>query len=202
MARGATSAPFNRFGPEKHNTLKENKMSQQPTPEFVLGLRAVMLDGFKNEAEVTKKVIAAVPDAKSDYKPDPKARTAKELAWHLANTDIQFLDGIAGLEFKMESPEHKPETSAEVVAWYDEHVKRGVARVEAMSAEQLLTPVNFYGVFNMPSVFYLGFLNNHSIHHRGELATYLRPMGSKVPSIYGGSYDEPFQPPVSEETAA
>jgi uncharacterized damage-inducible protein DinB len=35
-------------------------------------------------------------------------------------------------------------------------------------------------------------LNNHSIHHRGELATYLRPMGSKVPSIYGGSYDEPL----------
>jgi uncharacterized damage-inducible protein DinB len=45
-------------------------------------------------------------------------------------------------------------------------------------------------------------LNNHSIHHRGELATYLRPMGSKVPSIYGGSYDEPFVPTVPEETAA
>lgn len=177
-------------------------MSQQPTPEFVLGLRAVMLDGFKRETEVTKKVIAAVPDAKSDYRPDPNARTAKELAWHIANTDIQFLDGIANLKFNMETPEHKPQTSAEVVAWYDEHVKHGIARVEAMSAEQLLTPVGFFGVFNMPSVFYLGFLNNHSIHHRGELATYLRPMGSKVPSIYGGSYDEPFQAPVPAETAA
>jgi uncharacterized damage-inducible protein DinB len=177
-------------------------MSQQPTPEFVLGLRAYLLEGFKNEAEITKKVIAAVPDAKSDFRHDPKARTAKELAWHIANTDIQFLDGVADLKFNMESPEHKPETSAEVVAWYDENVKRGVARVEAMTAEQLLTPVNFFGVFNMPSVYYLGFLNNHSIHHRGELATYLRPMGSKVPSIYGGSYDEPFQPPVPAETAA
>ncbi len=177
-------------------------MSQQLTPEFVLGLRALMLDGFKNEAEITKRVIAAIPDEKSDYRPDPHARTAKELAWHLANTDIQFLDGIADLNFKMETPEHKPQTSAEVVTWYDEHVKRGVARVEAMSAEQLLTPVNFFGVFNMPSVFYLGFLNNHSIHHRGELTTYLRPMGSKVPSIYGGSYDEPFQPPVPAEAAA
>ena len=177
-------------------------MSQQPTPEFVLGLRAYLLEGFKNEAEITKKVIAAVPDAKSDFRHDPKARTAKELAWHIANTDIQFLDGIADLKFNMESPEHKPQTSADVVAWYDENVKRGVARVEAMTAEQLLTPVNFFGVFNMPSVYYLGFLNNHSIHHRGELATYLRPMGSKVPSIYGGSYDEPFQPPVPAETAA
>jgi uncharacterized damage-inducible protein DinB len=178
-------------------------MSQQITPEFVLGFRAIMLDGFKREAEITKKVIAAIPDAKSDYRPDPVARTAKDLAWHLTNTDIQFLDGIADLNFKMENPEHKPQTSTEVVAWYDENVKRGIARVEAMSAEQLLTPVVFFGVFNMPSVFYLGFLNNHSIHHRGELATYLRPMGAKVPSIYGGSYDEPFNPPAaSEETAA
>ena len=83
-------------------------MSQQPTPEFVLGLRAMMLDGFKNDVEITKKVIAAIPDAKSDYRPDPKARTAKELAWHMANTDVQFLDGIADLKFTMENPEHKP----------------------------------------------------------------------------------------------
>jgi len=172
------------------------------TPEFVLGYRAMMLDGIQREAEVTKKVIAAVPDAASSYKPDPNARTAKELSWHLANTDIQFLDGIADLKFTMGSPEHKPETAAEVAAWYHENLKRGADRVAAMTAEQLLTPIDFYGVFNLPAVLYLGFLNNHSIHHRGELATYLRPMGSKVPSIYGGSFDEPFMPPSAEETAA
>jgi uncharacterized damage-inducible protein DinB len=177
-------------------------MSQGMSPEFALGYRAMMLDGVTREAEITKKVIAAVPDAASSYKPDPVARTAKELAWHLANTDVQFLDGIADLNFKMESPEHPPQTSAEVVAWYDQNVKRGVASIAAMTPEQLLTPINFYGVFNLPAVLYLGFLTSHSIHHRGELSTYLRPMGSKVPSIYGGSYDEPFRPPVATETAA
>jgi uncharacterized damage-inducible protein DinB len=177
-------------------------MSQGLTPEFVLGYRAMMLDGIAREAEITKKVIGAVPDAKAEHRPDPHARTAKELMWHLANSDVQFLDGIADMKFNMETPEHKPQTAAEVVAWYDKNMQRGVARVAAMSAEQLLTPVEFFGVFNLPAVLYLGFLNNHSIHHRGELATYLRPMGSKVPSIYGGSFDEPFQPPVSEETAA
>jgi len=177
-------------------------MSHGLTPEFVLGYRAMMLDGLNREAETTKRVLAAVPDAQSHYKPDQHARTAKELAWHLANTDIQFLDGIADLNFSMETPEHKPETSADVVEWYDANIKRGVARVAAMTPEQLLTPIEFFGVFNLPAVLYLGFLNNHSIHHRGELVTYLRPMGSKVPSIYGGSYDEPFAPPASEETAA
>jgi uncharacterized damage-inducible protein DinB len=177
-------------------------MSQGLTPEFVLTYRAIMLDGIAREAECTKKVIAAVPDAKSDYRPDQHARTAKELAWHIANTDVQFLDGIADRNFKMESPENKPQTSGDVVSWYDENIKRGIARVAGMTPEQLLTPVEFFGVFNLPAVLYLGFLNNHSIHHRGELATYLRPMGSKVPSIYGGSYDEPFVPAAPAETAA
>jgi uncharacterized damage-inducible protein DinB len=166
------------------------------TPEFALGFRAVMLDGVTRELELTKKVLAAIPDAKSDYRPDPSARTAWELAWHIANTDVQFLDGIAGLKFLMESPSEadKPKNIADLVTWYDKNMRRGLAGVQALSAEQLLTPVDFLGAFNMPAVFYLTFLNNHCIHHRGQLATYLRPMGSKVPSIYGGSHDEPYQP--------
>ncbi len=166
-----------------------------PTPEFVLGYRALMLDGLAGEIEITKRVLAAIPEGKRDYRPDPNARTAWELAWHIANTDVQFMDGIADLNFTMANPAEadKPKTVAKLVDWYDRNMKRGADRVRALSAEQLLTPVNFMGVFNFPVSFYLGFLNNHSIHHRGELATYLRPMGSKVPSIYGGSYDEPFQ---------
>ena len=172
------------------------------TPEFAAGFRQLMLDGLMRELETTKKVLKAVPDAKSDYRPDPHARTAFELAWHIANTDVQFLDGIADLNFKMEPPKNKPKSIAELVDWYDESFKRAADRVRAMSPEQLGTPIEFFGVFNLPAVAYIGFLNNHSIHHRGELATYLRPMGSKVPSIYGGSYDEPFEPPQSKTTAA
>ena len=171
------------------------------TPEVAMGYREIMLQGFANEIQITKKVLAAVPDAKRDYRPDPNARTAWELAWHIANTDVQFLNAIADLKFSMENPDEsdKPENVAELVAWYDKNCADGVARVRAMTAQQLLTNVDFLGLFNYPAMIYLAFLNNHSIHHRGELATYLRPMGSKVPSIYGGSYDEPFQP---AETAA
>jgi uncharacterized damage-inducible protein DinB len=171
------------------------------TPEFARAYRDMMLEGLKGEMETTRRVLAAVPDAASAYKPDPHARTAKELAWHIANSDVQFLDGIVDLKFNMTAPEHKPQSVADIVAWYDENMKRGMERLTAMAPEQLVTPLAFAGVFNFPAVMYLGFLNNHSIHHRGELATYLRPMGSKVPSIYGGSYDEPFQMPGAENAA-
>ncbi|HEY2115189.1 MAG TPA: DinB family protein, partial [Candidatus Angelobacter sp.] len=50
-------------------------------------------------------------------------------------------------------------------------------------------PIDFRGMFQMPAVSFLTLSQNHSIHHRGQLSTYLRPMGAKVPSIYGESYD-------------
>src|SRR5260370_9774395 len=156
----------------------ENVMSA-PAPEFALGYRALMLDGLAGEVEITKRVFAAIPEGKRDYRPDPNARTAWELAWHLANSDAQFLDAIADLKFTMPpaQPTDKPKTVAELVAWYDRHMKRGADRVRALSPEQLLTPVEFF-TFNFPASFYLEVLNNHSIHHPARLPTYLGPIGS------------------------
>ena len=170
--------------------------TQGLTPEFALAFRDTVLDGLDRETETTKRVFAAIPENKRDYRPDPNARSAWQLAWHMANSDVQFLDGIADLKFNMVSPSEseKPKTVAELVAWYEKNFKRGAARVRALSGQQLTTSIDFMGAFNLPAVLYLGFLNNHSIHHRGELCTHLRPMGSKCPSIYGGSFDEPFQP--------
>jgi uncharacterized damage-inducible protein DinB len=179
--------------------------SAQPalTAEFAVGLRDMMLDSVLRELETTKKVLAVIPDAKSDYRPDPHARSAWELAWHIAEADVQFLDGIADMTFDMQPPEVKdqPKSIAELIEWYDGNFNRAANRVRALTPEQLLTPVDFFGVFNLPVVTYLAFMNNHNIHHRGALVTYLRPMGSKVPSIYGGSYDEPW-PGEPESSAA
>ena len=93
----------------------------------------------------------------------------------------------------MQTRPDKPTNIAELVAWYDKHMQRGASG--AACQETVAYPGEFLGVYNFPAVFYLGFLNNHSIHHRGSCRL-LRPMGSKCPSIYGGSYDEPFMPPV------
>jgi len=158
------------------------------TPEFIVTFRDMMLQGIQMEVTTTKRVLAAVPDSGHEYRPDPKARTAKELAWHLAAEDVKFLDGIANLAFNTKAGP-APATTTEIVKWYDTNMPRAMARVQAMTAEQLLTPVDFFGIFNFPAAMYLNFVFGHSVHHRGELAVYLRPMGSKVPSIYGPSAD-------------
>lgn len=64
-----------------------------------------------------------------------------------------------------------------------------VERLKQVKGEQLIQPVDFRGLFQFPAVIYLQLGLSHSIHHRGQLSMYLRPMGAKVPSIYGESYD-------------
>ncbi|MGA3211236.1 MAG: DinB family protein [Terriglobales bacterium] len=163
------------------------------TPDFAIAFTGMIVQNLSREMEATRKVLAAVPETGRDYRPDPKSRTAFELAWHLASADVQFLDDIADRKFTMEPRfKEEPKTTAELADWYAKEFSRGLARVQAMTADQLLTPVDFYGVMTAPVFRFLLFANNHSIHHRGQLAAYLRPMGSKVPSIYGGSADEPW----------
>jgi uncharacterized damage-inducible protein DinB len=169
------------------------------TPEIAKAVLEMNLGSLEHELAATKAVIAAITDP--GFKIDPKARTAIENAWHIAASDVHFLEGIAALSFEHVGQEPAaPATTAEVIKFYDEIVPEALARVRSLTPQQLLTPVNFFNVFNFPAFLYSNFLLNHHIHHRGQLSASLRPMGSKCPSIYGGSADVPFQMPG--ETAA
>lgn len=152
---------------------------------------------WEGEFPVTLKVIEAVPDAKRDYKPDPKSRTAWELATHLATADIWFIDSVIQGSFNFD-PEKAKEVEgqfknvADVASFYKETFPKKLQQLRSVSPEKLTQVVDFFGFFQWPNVEYVGFANNHSIHHRGQLAAYLRAMGSKVPAIYGGSADYPM----------
>lgn len=169
------------------------------SPEIAGSMRDFFVTGLEREMATTAKVLGAVPDAKKDYRPDPHARSAHELAWHIAHADVSFLRGIAQMDFSYMMAEAddenktRPKTIAEVVSYYNAQFADALNRVKAMTPQQLATPVNFAGAFNLPVFMYLEFAKSHSIHHRGALATYIRPMGGKCPGIYGGSYDEPWQ---------
>ena len=152
---------------------------------------------MQGEFPATCKVLAAVKDDTRDYKPDAKSRSAWEVATHLATADIWFLDSVLKGAFAWD-PEaaKKAESSfatvADVVAFYQKTFPEKLKAVQAMSGADLTKTVDFFGMMQGPAVGFLGMGNNHSIHHRGQLAAYLRAMGSKVPAIYGGSADEPM----------
>jgi len=152
----------------------------------------LMTRTMENEGGATRKVLAAVPNGNRDYKPDPKSRSAWELAVHLAMSDIWFADSILQGKFEWTG---EPPTPAEmtdpggVVKWYETHMSDRLAKLRAMPAEDMLREVDFFGMKG-PACTWLTAMNNHSIHHRGQLAAYLRAAGSKVPAIYGMSADE------------
>jgi uncharacterized damage-inducible protein DinB len=146
---------------------------------------------LQNEHRITRQIIKAIPVDKGDYRPDPVSKSALELAWHIVAAEHRFLDGIATGEFDF-TPNHRPDDvrdSAGIAEWYGKTFDADFARVSKLSGDQLVRIMDFRGLFSLPAIAYVQFNLHHSIHHRGQLSTYLRPMGAKVPSIYGESYD-------------
>ena len=160
-------------------------------PEQATFLLNISLPALKNEYGVTRRVIEAIPDGQGDYRPDPNAKSAMELAWHVVAAEHRFLGGIAAGAFDF-TPNHRPEsvtTAAGIAALYAEYFNADIEKLSKLSGEQLAKIIDFRGLFQLPAVAYAQFCMHHSVHHRGQLSTYLRPMGGQVPSIYGESYD-------------
>jgi uncharacterized damage-inducible protein DinB len=162
----------------------------QPDQAALL-LHGAYLRDVTNEHRITRAVIEAIPLDKGDYRPDAVSKSALDLAWHIAATEMLFLEAVAAGAFDL-SPRPRPDSiknSADLAAWYAENFAPRVEALTHLSNEQLAKIVDFRGVFQLPAVMYMNFAIHHSIHHRGQLSTYLRPMGAKVPAIYGESYD-------------
>jgi uncharacterized damage-inducible protein DinB len=160
-------------------------------PEQAYGLAQFLLRNVEQEQKVTRKVLASLPADKGDYRPDPKSKTAFDLAWHLAASEQMFAKTI--LEGALPGGIPRPEdvkTPADVVRYYDEVVAPAKSGLKSASPEQYAKVIDFHGVFSGPGVVFLNVMMQHSAHHRGQLSVYLRPMGAKVPSIYGPSGDE------------
>ena len=149
------------------------------------------LNYWEKEAATTRKVLSRIPEG-SDYRPDPKSRPAREIAWLIVRESIVLVEGLekGSLEWA-EVP--APATMKEVLDAWD----RGdmVKRMKSVDSARWDGRVPFMmggqQVMNEPAIDNaFGFLFD-IVHHRGQITTYLRPMGAKVPQIYGPSYDEP-----------
>jgi uncharacterized damage-inducible protein DinB len=77
----------------------------------------------------------------------------------------------------------------EVAEWYERTYAANFQALSESPAEKLVQVLDFRGLFQRPAYTFIQSGLAHTIHHRGQLSTYLRPMGSRVPAIYGESYD-------------
>ena len=156
--------------------------------------KALFLKFWEKEASTTRNVISRIPEG-STYRPDPKSRTAREIAWLIVREDVVLIEGLerGTLEWA-EIP--APTTVKEILSAYDRHRANATQRLGAIPASRWdgKVPFMMQGTEVMSETGYdnaWGFLFD-IIHHRGQISTYLRAMGSTVPQIYGPSADEPM----------
>lgn len=107
-----------------------------------------------------------------------------------------FLQSVIQGEFQRSQANEAEQlkTPADVLAYYDQ-VPALLHEASKLTPEQFAKIIQFFH-FQLPAVVLLNINLKHTIHHRGQLSAYLRPMGAKVPAIYGGSADEPISVPA------
>jgi uncharacterized damage-inducible protein DinB len=155
---------------------------------------SAMIALWEHEIPSTIKVLNAVPDAHREHRPAPKSRSAWQLATHIATSDAWFLDCIERGQFHFDQ-EAAAKAAAQfnnvgdVVEYYTATIPAKLHAMNQLPGEKLAETVDFYGRMQLSRGAWIGFATNHSVHHRGQLSTYLRNMGSKVPDIYGPSAD-------------
>ena len=153
--------------------------------------RDFYLARLKAEFPGFQKVLRALPADRLDYKPHDRSPSAAQIAWTLAAEHAACCDLVetGAIEWKVTPPpghdailstfERSWKTLEEGVAKMDEAEWTKVGRFSSGGKEYPGQPVGQF----------LWFILFDAIHHRGQLTTYIRPMGGTVPGVYGPSAD-------------
>ena len=150
--------------------------------------KALFTKFWNQEAKTTRNVLSRIPE-QSEYRPDPRSRTAQEIAWQIVCEEKMLIEAIENGSAEW-APPAMPASMKEVHDAYDRQSADITKRWEALPAAKWDGQMTFFGSERQASGMAWSFLFD-IVHHRGQITTYLRPMGSTVPQIYGPSADEP-----------
>jgi uncharacterized damage-inducible protein DinB len=164
----------------------------------------ILLPDFDIEMASARRMLERIPEDNADFKPHEKSFAIGKLAMHVATLPYfgQMILTSPGMDMK--SPDHKfPDntfrTRDVLLSTFAASASECRAALASLSDEQLQEPWRFafgeYVISNTPRfVSYRMLFFNHFLHHRGQLAVYLRLTDIPVPGMYGPSADEPFNP--------
>jgi uncharacterized damage-inducible protein DinB len=150
--------------------------------------KALFTKFWTDETETTRKVLARIPEG-SDYRPDPKSRTAQEIAWQIVCEEQMIIEALETGKAEW-APPPVPATMKEVLDAYERQSASMPQRWKDLPSARWDGALDFFGTERPAAPMAWSFLFD-IIHHRGQITTYLRPMGSTVPQVYGPSADEP-----------
>ena len=157
-----------------------------------MNTREFFIEQFAAERPKFLSVLRALPNENLDYRPHERSSSARMIAWFLVLAQRALVDLVdTGESHWKQSP--APATADEISAEYDKSAARMQSRLSSVDDAQWEKPARMFAGGKMMMERPLGgILWNFffdAIHHRGQLSSYVRPMGGKVPSVYGPSGD-------------
>jgi uncharacterized damage-inducible protein DinB len=156
-----------------------------------LGTRPYYLARREAELPAFLRVLRALPLDEIAYKPHDRSPSAEQIVWTMTKELASCVMVVT--EFRASSIQDPPPSLAEMIDQFEHAAHTITDRVAAMSDADWSRTAQFYHkgalVSEQPVGQFLWFIHFDAIHHRGQLSTYLRPMGGQVPSIYGPSAD-------------
>ena len=165
-------------------------MTQQTMTE-----KDMYLQTFEREYQTTLKVLRAFPADKSELKPAPVLKTARELAWMLTLNQMVPAAVMQG-NLSPDAFPPAPETFEAVLAGFEKAHRDIMPRISALSDAEfnasIQMPIGPKQVATWRKADALWFFLSDTVHHRGQFSIYLRITGAKLPSIYGPTADEPW----------
>lgn len=155
--------------------------------------REFFIERWEREQPAFLRVLRAVPEGQLAYRPHERSTAAGALAWQIAQEQQQLCDVVRTGEIRFAIGAH-PEKAEHIAEAYAKATGELRELLNATSEEKWNGPAKM--LMNEAAVwedtlqnFMWGYLFD-MVHHRGQLSVYLRPMGGKVPAIYGPSADD------------
>lgn len=155
--------------------------------------RELFINRYEAELPIFLAVFAALPGDRLDFRPHPVSRSAEDLVGHMIGheQDLEELLETGTMNHRVQVPFADMEEAAELFEAAHQSV---LAKARAMDDETWDNDISRFVVegqvlYELPYRDIAWLLRFDSIHHRGQLSTYIRPMGGKVPGMYGPSAD-------------
>jgi uncharacterized damage-inducible protein DinB len=162
-------------------------------------LAELLLTEVEREMKTTRRVIERVPDDKLDFKPHEKSNNLGWLANHVVNL-VRFPAFIAtgdGVDLTRFPRPADVKTTPELLSVLESNIEQARTAISGVEDEQMFDKwtlrMGEHVIFSEGRfMVFRSFFMNHHIHHRAQLAVYLRLNNVPLPGMYGPSADEPL----------
>lgn len=161
-----------------------------------MNLIEFFLSGLEQEAQITRKMLAVVPDDSYNWRPHPKSMTVSQLVSHIAEIPgwINIALTTSELDFATEEKPTLYTNTADALACLEKCLAESKAQLEKATMEDLDKPWSMRSgdqvYFTLPVSEVIRMAFSQLTHHRAQLGVFMRLLDVRIPGSYGPSADE------------